>query len=91
VTTERKCEVILQVMLHHVNRYLPVALEHDFGQFTATIRVGVAHTHVGCPGEEGTWVQFIDELYNQLTGGPGLSWVDAEGMETLQPKKVEKK
>jgi len=37
-----------------------------------TIRIGNLHTHCGYSGAE--WELLIDNLYNSLHDGPGLSW-----------------
>ncbi len=72
--TNDKCEAILRKMLEFANSGQPVTLEDDFGDYSATIIVGGGHTHVGIPGEDGTWELLVDNLYNSLHGGPGLSW-----------------
>lgn len=73
--TKDKAEAILRKMLELANSDKPVTIEADFYNFTATIHVGGKHTHVGIPGkEDGSWEQFVDNLYDVLHGGPGLSW-----------------
>ncbi len=77
MTTQEKCEAILKKMLELANEGKPVTLEEDWGGFTGTICVANGHTHVGGIDTEdypATWEQFVDELYNSLHGGPGLSW-----------------
>lgn len=59
-------------MLEDVNQGSEVRLERDFGGNTLTVNVGNAHTHCGVP--DGTWDLLVDNLYNSLYGGPGLSW-----------------
>jgi hypothetical protein len=72
--TADKCEAILRKMLEFANSGKPVTLDEDWGGNSATIIVDGGHTHVGIPGEDGTWEIFVDNLYNSLHGGPGLSW-----------------
>ena len=73
LTTAQKCEAILKKMLETVNEEKPIRLEADcWGGNTLTIFVGEAHTHCGVP--DGEWEVLVDNLYNSLHGGPGLSW-----------------
>ena len=70
--TAEKCEAILKKMLEHANSGREVRLESDFGGNTVTICVGNSHTHCGVP--DGGFDLLVDNLYNSLHGGPGLSW-----------------
>lgn len=76
LNTAQKCEAILQKMLERANKGEAVTLERDFGGNTLTIYLGeptaVSHTHCGVP--DGEWEVLVDNLYNSLHGGPGLSW-----------------
>jgi hypothetical protein len=66
-------------MLEIANKYdTSVSLGPDWGEFSATIMIGNSHTHIGLSGEDGDWDMFIDQLYNTLHDGPGLSWVQSE-------------
>lgn len=81
MTRSEKCEAILKKMLEMINKSgKRVTLEYDFGDHTATIYDDRAHTHVGVPGNptEDTWNIFVENLYNSLHGGPGLSWYDPD-------------
>lgn len=81
MTTHEKCEAILRKMVELANRGTPVTLEEDFGDWTLTIYVGSSHTHVGIPGDDGSFDLLVNNLYNSLHGGPGLSWVDESKRE----------
>ncbi len=72
MTTQEMCEAILKKMVEQANEGKTVALEYDFGGNTVTINVGKAHTHCGVP--DGDWETLVENLYNSLHGGPGLSW-----------------
>ncbi|HWQ54841.1 MAG TPA: hypothetical protein VN442_14235 [Bryobacteraceae bacterium] len=72
MTTQEKCEAILRKMLELANDGKPVTLREDWGGNSATIAAGDSHTHVGFT--DIPWEQFVDQLYNSLHGGPGLSW-----------------
>lgn len=78
MNTAEKCEAILKKMLDLANSGKSPTLESDWGDFSATIYVGSSHTHIGLPGKDGNWESFIDQLYNVLHGGPGLSWANPE-------------
>jgi len=48
--------------------------ESDWGEYTLTVYTpDGSHTHMGVPGES-SLDQLIEDLYNSLHGGPGLSW-----------------
>ena len=51
-----------------------VTFEQDWDGYSLTICIDGAHTHVGYPGCDDFGV-LVDNLYNTLHGGPGLSWV----------------
>jgi len=79
MTRAEKCEAILKKMVEMIDKSgKSVTLEYDFGNYTATIYDDKAHTHVGVPGEptEDNWNIFVENLFNSLHGGPGLSWHD---------------
>ncbi len=76
MTTAEKCEAILRKMLDLANEGKPVTVSQDFGDFTATIEVGGNHTHIGVPAADGSWELLVDNLYNSLHSGPGLSWAE---------------
>jgi hypothetical protein len=84
MTTAEKAEAILKKITQLCNEGKAVSFEGDMGDNTLTIiltsqqkaeTTGSKHTHVGCPGEDGTFELLVDNLYNSLHGGPGLSWV----------------
>lgn len=73
--TERKCEALLRLMVEIVNKNGSITLEEDFGGNTLTVIVNEkGHTHVGYP--RCSFEDLVDGLYNSLSGGPGLSWVE---------------
>ncbi len=85
MTTDEKCRKILERILEICNecddgKYADghvFAFERDWGGNTATILIGNekgfdTHTHVGVPDE--SFDTYVDNLYNSITGGPGLSW-----------------
>jgi hypothetical protein len=78
MTRQEKCEAIIQKIAELVDSGQVVRFEEDWGRWTATVCVGAAHTHVGIPEPDGTFDLFVDNLYNSLTGGPGLSWVTSQ-------------
>lgn len=78
LTREQKCEAIIRRMVEMANESRPVTIEHDWDGWSATIHVrGQGHTHIGSmdPPTEETWGQLVDDLYNVLHCGPGLSFV----------------
>lgn len=70
---QEKCEAILRRVVEIVNKDGVVAFEDDFGGNTLTVIAGQGHTHVGVP--DGSFELLVENLYNTLHGGPGLSWV----------------
>lgn len=73
--TERKCEALLRLMVEIANKNGSITLEEDFGGNALTVIVNEkGHTHVGYPGC--SFEDLVDGLYNSLSGGPGLSWVE---------------
>lgn len=53
-----------------------VSFERDFGDNTLTVLIGDFHSHIGYP--TCNFPQMIDNLYNLLDGGQGLSWMKDE-------------
>ena len=76
MTTEERCVAIIRQMLDLANKDKSVKIESDFGKFTATVYVGSAHTHIGVPDPDFTFDGYVEQLYNALHGGPGLSFFD---------------
>ena len=72
MTTPEKCEVIIRRIVELANEERPVKFEQDFGGNTLTIYIGDMHTHCGVPN--GAFDLLVDNLYNAVTGGPGLSF-----------------
>jgi hypothetical protein len=81
VSTESKCEAIIEKILEICNSGKVVRFERDWGESTLTICIDDAHTHVGSPGEN--FKMLVRDLSNALHGGPGLSW--AKPKPTEQP------
>jgi len=76
---ESKADAILRAIRDRCNAGSTVSFEEDWGNNTLTVNVDGSHTHVGIPGkEDGSFDQLVDNLYNVLHGGPGLSWVGEE-------------
>jgi len=69
-----KSEAIVQKMVELANDDRPVTFEQDFGGNTVTLYVGQNHTHCGVP--DGAFELLVQNLYNSLHGGPGLSWAN---------------
>ena len=78
MTTQERCEAILRKMIELANEGTGVAIDADMGDWTATVwkisQEGREHTHIGSPGFDGSFEDTIENLYNVLHGGPGLSW-----------------
>ena len=77
MTTHEKCEAILKKVLEIVNEdnvEKTVMFSSDWGGNSMTITIDGAHTHVELPEPDGTWELLVENLYNTLHGGPGLSW-----------------
>jgi hypothetical protein len=74
-TTEEKCKAILQKIIELINEGKPIGFEQDFGDWTATITKGKMHTHVGIPDKDGSFDILVNNLYDLLIKGSGLSWV----------------
>jgi thioredoxin reductase len=80
MTTEEKAAAIIREMVKLANEDKPVTISQDFYEkFAVTIAVGDNHTHVGMPGEDGSFEFLIDNMYNAFHGGACLIW--AEGKE----------
>lgn len=73
MTTPDKCEALIRRMVDLANEKGHVTFEQDFGGNSLTIIVGKDHTHVGYA--DAPFDLLVDNLYNSLYGGPGLSWV----------------
>lgn len=82
MNTAEKCEAILRKMLDIANDSGEsdtfIAIGPDWGEFSATVMIGNSHTHIGLSGEDGDWESFVDQLYNLLHGGSGLSWATGD-------------
>jgi len=74
VTIEEKCKVILEKIIELANKGEKIGFEEDWGGWTATITKGKMHTHVGIPGKDGNFDIFVNNLYDLLVKGKGLSW-----------------
>jgi hypothetical protein len=74
MTTDEKCRAILEKFVQILDKDIPIELEPDFGGNTMTISVGGSHTHVGIPPPDDDFDLMVDNLYNAVHGGPGLSW-----------------
>lgn len=74
-TIKEKCEAILRKLVELANEGKPIGFEQDFGGWTATITKGKMHTHVGIPGKDGSFEILVNNLYDLLIKGEGLSWV----------------
>lgn len=82
LTTQEKSEAILKKIVELANAGKTVSFDEDWGGNSLTIHVGDGHTHVGGVGSlddagnhvDSEFDQLVDELYNSLHGGPGLSW-----------------
>lgn len=75
LTTAEKCEAVIKDIHDYVQQneaHSFTIIADLFGVNTLTIYKGDDHTHVGNP--DGTWDQLIDNLYDQLVKGKGLSW-----------------
>jgi len=73
---ETKADAILRAIRDRCNEGSIITFEKDWGDNTLTINIDKSHTHVGIPGkDDGSLDQLVDNLYNVLYGGPGLSWV----------------
>lgn len=71
--TPDKCVAILQRIIELANSGKSVSFEEDWGGNSLTVNVDGGHNHVGLP--DCPFDLFVDNLYNSLHGGPGLSWV----------------
>jgi hypothetical protein len=79
-TTEEKCADILKHLVQETREELGEYTENEFslgwdwGDWTLTIRFpDGTHTHVGDPTDGGTFNALIDQLYDLLVHGRGLS------------------
>lgn len=73
-TIAEKCKLVLEKIVELANEGKPIGFEQDFGGWTATITKGKMHTHVGIPGKEGNFDILVNNLYDLLIKGQGLSW-----------------
>jgi hypothetical protein len=83
VDRQEKCEAILRLIIDKVNtdplKEKRFCFSADWGGDSATITWDGSHTHIGNYWDEPsaeTWEMLIDHLYNQLLGGPGLTWAN---------------
>lgn len=74
-TTAEKCKLVLQKIVELANEGKPIGFEKDFGGWTATITKDKMHSHVGVPGSSGNFDILVNNLYDLLIKGQGLSWV----------------
>lgn len=74
MTTAEKSEAILKKIIEIINTGETVAFETDMYNWTATIMKGELHTHVGIPGKDGSFDLLVNNLYDLLINGQGLSW-----------------
>jgi hypothetical protein len=72
MNTQEKCEAIIRKMIELANESGQVLFEEDFGGNSITIVVGNSHTHVGYP--DAPFELLVNNIYDSLHGGPGLSW-----------------
>lgn len=72
MNTEEKCKAIIEKIVELTNEGKTVSFEDDWGGNSLTIFIDKMHTHVGMP--DGDFEMLVDNLYNTLHGGPGLSW-----------------
>jgi len=72
MNTADKCEAVIRRIVELANAGKPVTFEEDWGGNSLTINVGSGHTHVGY--DDAPFDLLVDNLYNTLHGGPGLSW-----------------
>ena len=70
-----KAEHIIKKIIELSNEGRIIKIEEDLGGNTLLIHIDELHTHVGIPEDnEQAFRVLLDNLYNALTGGPGLSW-----------------
>jgi hypothetical protein len=74
LTTQEKSEAILRKLVELANEGKPIGFEKDFGNWTMTVTKGKMHTHVGIPGKDGSFDILVNNLYDLLIKGEGLSW-----------------
>jgi hypothetical protein len=67
-----KAEAIIKKIIELANEGRVIRFEEDMGGNSLTIYIDELHTHVGCP--ESRFDVLLDNLYDSLTEGPGLSW-----------------
>ena len=78
LSISEKSELILKRILEITNSDKKVTFEKDWDEFTATIHIDGFHSHVGNMGDDATWEQYIDQLYDLFCQDCGLSWVDSK-------------
>jgi hypothetical protein len=78
--SEQKSSEIIKEIVRLANTGIPVTIEKDWGDAnTCTIFIGDDHTHMGWP--DCTHDQLIDNLYDLLINGQGLSFdIPIEGI-----------
>lgn len=76
VTTADKCRAVIEKIVELANSGKPVRFDEDEYGNSLTVTVGTAHTHVGYRGAD--FELLVNNLYNSLHGGPGLSWHDSK-------------
>lgn len=76
MTTPEKSEAIIKKIVEIANAGKTISFSDDWGGNSLTIHVDGSHTHIGSISDEyDTLENLVDDLYNTLHGGPGLSWV----------------
>jgi hypothetical protein len=73
-TTQEKSEAILRKLVELANEGKSIGFEKDFGNWTMTVTKDKMHTHVGIPGKDGSFDILVNNLYDLLIKGKGLSW-----------------
>jgi hypothetical protein len=72
----KKCEAIVRRIAEICNDDGSIMFEDDMGGNSLTIVIPKrGHTHVGYT--DAPFDLLVDNLFNSLHGGPGLSWVKA--------------
>lgn len=70
-----KAERIIQKFIELINEGHVIKLEQDLGGNTLTIHIDELYTHVGIMEDnDKAFRVLLDNLYDALTGGSGLSW-----------------
>lgn len=81
MTTPEKCEAIVRRLVDLVNKGKTIQFSDDWGGNSMTVAMDGGHTHVGDP--DFAFDILADNLYNCLTGGPGLSWAGTDNGQAV--------